>query len=94
MEITVEIDEDKLEKMVMETLASDIAKRMMSEFHTGEKYCYHRVIKDVVREVIKKDIDNLSDRAIKAASTSITNKGLKKISTEELLARIAGRDGE
>ncbi len=39
-------------------------------------------------------MENLSDRAIKAASVSITNKGLKKVSTEELLARIAGRDGE
>lgn len=95
MKIVVDIDEDELMEQVKQIVSEKIASRILDEYHnSSERRCYRNVIKECVREAIKSDIDNLSDRAVKAASVSITNKGLKKVSTEELLARIAGRDGE
>lgn len=95
MKIEIEIDEDEILEKAKELIVRDIASRMLEQYRsTSERYCYRNVIKECVREVIKSDIDNLSKRAVDAAAVSVTNKTLKKVSTEELLARIAGRDGE
>ena len=95
MKLTIEIDEDEIAEMAKQMVAESVAKGMLSQYRSNsEKYNYRRIIKEAVREAIKSDIDNLADRAVAAASTSITNRGLKKVSTDELLARIAGRDGE
>ena len=93
MKLTIDIDENEIQKMAKEIVAQKVADDVFGDYRSG-KYCYRHAIKDIVREVIKSDIDNLSTRAIDAAAVSITNKGLKKVSAEELLARIAGRDGE
>lgn len=77
MKITIEISEDEILESAKEIAARKIADDILGEYKSGA-YCYRHAIKDIVREVIKKDIDNLSDRAVKAASVSIANKALKK----------------
>ena len=72
--------------MVKEKLTEKIAQNMYHGWHEG--YVYRKEIKEIVREVIKADIDNLSKRAVDAASKSIENKALKKfadslVNTEE-----------
>ena len=93
MKIEIEINENDILEEAKKIVAEKVAKGIL-ENYTSSGYCYRHAIKDVVREVIKSDIDNLSDRAVKAASTSITNKAFKKIGTEELLARLSGTDGD
>ena len=79
MEITVDIDENEILCEAKRIVAENIARRILDEYHnSSERYCYRNVIKECVREVIKSDINNLSDRAVKAASVSIANKALKK----------------
>lgn len=88
MKITVEIDDKEIETEVKRIVTEEIAKSILKNRST-DGYIYRRMIKDAIRETIKADIDNLSDRAVKAASVSIANKGLKKVSTEELLNRLS-----
>lgn len=93
MKLIIDVDENEIIEKAKQLIVEDIANRMLDKFRrTSEGYCYRTVIKDCVREVIKKDIDNLSDRAVEAASVSIVNKGLKKISAEELLSRLSRED--
>lgn len=77
MEITVEIPDAELKEMVMKNISDRIAQNMYHGWHEG--YVYKKEIKEVVREFIKKDIDNLSERAVTAAAKSIENRSLKKI---------------
>lgn len=77
MKIEIEIPDEELKAMVEEKLSDRIAQHMYNGWHEG--YVYHKEIKEVVREFIKKDIDNLSDRAVTAAAKSIENRSLKKI---------------
>ena len=82
MKIEIEIPEEELKDMVMEKLTDRIATHMYNGWHEG--YVYRKEIKEVVREFIKADIANLSDRAVTAAAKSIENRSLKKIA-ESLL---------
>ena len=77
MKVEIEIPEEELKAIVMDKLSERIAQLMYSGWHEG--YVYRKEIKDVVREFIKKDIDNLSERAVTAAAKSIENRSLKKI---------------
>ena len=80
MEITITIDDDEILEEAKKVIIEDIASRMLSQFRgSTERYCYRTVIKECVREVIKSDIDNLSDRAVTAASKSIENRAVKKL---------------
>lgn len=91
MRLTIEIDEDEILKKSRELIIEDIAGRMLNQFrNSAERYNYRNAIKECVREAIKSDLENLSDRAVQAAAVSIANKGLKKLSVEELIARISG----
>lgn len=77
MKITVEIPDEELKEMVMQNIADRIAQNMYHGWLEG--YVYKKEIKEVIREYIKCDIDNLSERAISAAAKSIENRSLKKI---------------
>lgn len=80
MKITIDIDDAEIIEAAKQKAIEDISDRMLNEFrHTSEKYCYRTAIKECVREVIKKDIDNLSERAVAAASKSIENRAVKKL---------------
>lgn len=77
MKIEIEIPDEELNAMVYEKLSERIAQNMYHGWHEG--YVYKKEIKEVVREFIKADIDNLSERAVLAAAKSIENRSLKKI---------------
>ena len=95
MKLTIEINEDEILEAAKKMIIEEVASRMLNQYKsTAERYNYRTVIKECVREVIKSDIDNLSERAVKAACVTVANKTLKKVSTAELLERIAGMDGE
>lgn len=77
MKITVEIPDEELKEMVMRNISDRIAQNMYHGWHEG--YVYKKEIKEIIREFIKSDIDNLSERAVTAAAKSIENRSLKKI---------------
>ena len=77
MKIEIEIPDDELKAMVMDRLSEKISQHMYNGWHEG--YVYRKEIKEVVRDVIKADMNNLCDRAVAAASKSIENRALKKI---------------
>ena len=77
MKIEIEIPDDELKTMVMDKLSERISQHMYNGWHEG--YVYKKEIKEIVRECIKNDIDNLSERAVTAAAKSIENRSLKKI---------------
>lgn len=79
MKITIDIPDEEIEKLVAEKLSDHIAERLLEREWTGEAHIYRKVIKEVVREIIKSDMDNLSDRAVNAAAKSIETKGVKKL---------------
>lgn len=77
LKIVIDIPDEELKSAVMEKLTDHIAMHMYKGWSEG--YVYRKEIKEVVREFIKSDIDNLSDRAVTAAAKSIENRSLKKI---------------
>lgn len=78
MKIVVEISDDEILEAAKSLVAEKVANDIFGEYRSG-KYCYRNAIKEIVREVIKGDIDNLSERAVAAASKSIENKAVKKM---------------
>ena len=85
MKIEIEIPDEELKAMVEEKLSDRIAHNMYSGWNEG--YVYRKEIKEIVREAIKADIDNLSDRAVTAAAKSIENRSLKKIADSLVKAK-------
>lgn len=77
MKIEIEIPDEELISAVKEKLTQRIAEHMYRGWSEG--YVYRKEIKEVVRDFIKADIDNLSERAVTAAARSIENRSLKKI---------------
>ena len=77
MKIEIEIPDEELKDKALEKLSDRIAQSMYNSWREG--YVYRKEIKEVVREIIKADIDNLSERAVTAAAKSIENRSLKKI---------------
>lgn len=78
MRLTIEIPEDEIEVMAKQIVAKRVADMILrSEF--GDGRFYRDTIKKVIREVIRSDIDNLSERAVISASKSIENRAVKKL---------------
>ena len=77
MKLTLEIPEDEILERAKEICAERVAKELYSTY--GEGRYYRNTIKEIVREVIRADIDNLSERAVSAASKSIENRAVKKL---------------
>lgn len=84
MKVEIDIPDEELVAMIKEKLTDRIAQNMYHGWHEG--YAYRKDISKVVREVIREDIDNLSKRAVDAASKSIENKALKKFADSLLNA--------
>lgn len=78
MRLTIEIPEDEIEVMAKQIVAEHVAKTIINSEYGGGRV-YRNSIKEVIREVIRSDIDNLSERAVAAASKSIENRGIKKM---------------
>lgn len=79
IKVTIEIPEDEILEEVKKLVIERVAKQIISEYNSSPRYCYRTVIKECVREAIRQDIDNLSDRAVAAAGKSIENRAVKKL---------------
>lgn len=78
MKLTIDIQEDEIAEIAKQIIAERVAAEVIkSEYGSGR--FYRDTIKHVVREVIRSDIDNLSNRAVIAASKSIENRAVKKL---------------
>ena len=89
MKIEIDIPDEELVAMIKEKLTERIAQNMYHGWHEG--YAYRKEISKVVREVIREDIDNLSKRAVDAASKSIENRALKKFA-DSILEKVDAED--
>ena len=75
MKIEIEIDDNELKKAITDKLANSL----VAERYTNDGNFYKRTIQEVVREIIYKDKENLSNRVVSQASREVKNKALKKI---------------
>lgn len=78
MKLTIDIQEDEIAEIAKQIIAERVAAEVIKSGY-GDGRFYRNTIKDVVREVIRSDIDNLSNRAVVAASKSIENRAVKKL---------------
>jgi len=88
MKFTIEIDEKELEKRVLEMLVRN-ATQDVEEMLNGNGYHHRRdyteAIKDAVRETVKKNADDIINRAVDAGGLYIGKKGLKKMIDEDAI---------
>lgn len=78
MKIEIELPDEEIFEMAKGIAAKHIADNIVYRGY-GEGYAYRKIIKEVVRDVIRSDIDNLSNRAVSAAAKSIENRAVKKL---------------
>ena len=83
MNISIHIPDEDILDEAKQIVAARVADDIFSEYRSGH-YNYIKAIRDVVREVIKQDIDNLSDRAVNAAAKSIANR-VKKSAIQKFM---------
>lgn len=84
MKIEINIDEGEVIAEAKRIVSKQIADELHKEWGSG--YQYKKMIKEIVREVIKSDIDNIVERAIVSASKSIEARGVKRI-VESVLSK-------
>lgn len=77
MKITVNIDDQELIEAAKEVAIRRIADDIVSRIREGN--IYKNAVKECIREVIRQNIDDLSDRAVTAAAKTIENKAMKKM---------------
>ena len=77
MKIELEIDEKEILDGAVAIVTSEVAKKILRETYEGR--VYRDEIKKAVRECIRGDIENLSDRAVAAAAKSIENKTVRRL---------------
>lgn len=77
MEITIKIDDEEIQEMATRIIAEKIVKELNSGHGMG--YTYRRDVKAIIREILRENIDDLSGRAVAAASKSIENRAVKKL---------------
>lgn len=78
MKIVVEISDDEVLERAKQLAAEAVARNMLEQWHYDNRM-YRNMIKETIREVIRGDIENLSNRAVEAASKSIENRAVKKL---------------
>lgn len=81
MKITVEIPDEEIESAVTKLLTERISENLYEKWR-GEGYAYRKDIKAIIRELMKENMDDFTDRAVKAAAASIENRGIKKLMEE------------
>lgn len=77
MKLAIEIPDEEITAEVKKIVTEKLAHELYKGWYAGREY--RRDIKEVVREVIKADKDNLADRAVAAAAKSIENSAIKKL---------------
>lgn len=82
MKITVEIDQEAIEKNVTDLVSNQLANELYKELRGSRgdtlSYRYHVEIRKIVREVMKENYDALAKEAVVAAAKSIENRALKE----------------
>ena len=83
MKIIIELPEDEIVEAVKERIVFNAVREIEESMNFSKSSRYRVVYADAitngVRQLIKKNIDSLSDRAVEAASVTIANKGIKKL---------------
>ena len=88
MKITIEIPDEELREAVKCALVRDAVEQIETDLWEKSwgtsRYMrmYDKAIAEGIRALLKEHIEDLSNRAVKAAATSIHNKGIKKLLTE------------
>ena len=80
MKIEIEIPDERISQRVEDLLVEETVKAIQKEYGSG--YYYRKDLKEVIRAAIKENLDDLTDRAVAAAATSIENRGIKKLMEE------------
>lgn len=84
MKIMVEIDEKVIEEEVMRVIVDNAVKAVEDKLYHDEYGNYNRrvyndAIKEAVRDAVKKNAEDIINRASEYAGTYIGKKGLKKM---------------
>lgn len=88
MNITIEIPDEELREAVKCALVRDAVEQIETDLWEKSwgtsRYMrmYDKAITEGIRSLLKEHIEDLSNRAVKAAAKSIHNKGIKKLLTE------------
>ena len=88
MKITIEIPDEELREAVKCALVRDAVEEIETDLWEKSwgtsRYMrmYDKAITEGIRSLLKEHIEDLSNRAVKAAATSIQDKGIKKLLTE------------
>ena len=89
MKITIDIDEEELDKrvfdMIVRNTVQDVEETLFGGRPNTYKHIYVDAIKDAVRETVKKHADDIINRAVDAGGLYIGKKGLKKMIDEDAL---------
>ena len=89
MKITIDIDEQEIADAVKELVIRNAVKSIEEDIYGGRgsysKHVYVDAIKDAVRETVKKNTDDIINRAVEAGGLYIGKKGLKKMIEEDAL---------
>ena len=82
MKITIEIDNEAIEKNVTDLVSNQLAQELYKELRGSRDmsltYRYHTEVRKIIREVLKDNYDVLAKEAIAAAAKSIENRALKE----------------
>ena len=82
MKITIEIDNEAIEKNVTDLVSNQLAAELYKELRgsrgTSLTYLYHVEVRKIIREVMKDNYDVLAKEAVSAAAKSIENRALKE----------------
>lgn len=77
MKFQIEISDEEVKEMAKRLLADKLVQGIDSGHGFG--WTYRKDVKEVVRDVLKERMDDLSNRAVQAASKSIENRAVKKL---------------
>lgn len=76
MEYRIGIDEERIARLVEERLVQELTEAVKASWGVG--YAFRKDCKEVMREVIRANIDDFASRAIAAAAKSIENRAVRQ----------------
>lgn len=85
MEITIQIDGVQIAGMIEQQIVDEATRQLLSGHGLG--WTYRKDVKEVIRDVIRANIDDLSQRAVDAAAKSIENRADKR-AVDELAEKV------
>lgn len=85
MEITIQIDGARIAGMIEQDIVEEATKQLLAGHGLG--WTYRKDVKEMIRDVIRANIDDLSQRAVDAAAKSIENRAYKR-AVDELAEKV------